>query len=116
MIHDQDILIKVWFGLILTHHCISSSLSCKVAREAVRIVGILTERDKPLLLLALDIRLFVSSHEISGSSNSLGTIASFNSLRDKGKGTWNSLECLHVCQDVTPQPRLCPEQLAKTLC
>lgn len=115
MIHDQKVFVKVWFGPILTHPCLSSSLFCKVAREDVKIVGTLSEKEKPLLLLVWDFSLFVFRHEIAGSSNSLGTIASFNSLRDKGKGTWDSLECLHFCQDVTPQPRLWPEQLAKTL-
>ena len=115
MIYDQEVFVEVWFGPILTQPCLSSSLFCKVAREAVRIVGTLSQREMPLLLLVWDFSLFVSRHELAGSSSSLGTIASFNSLRDKGKGTRDSLECLHFCQDVTPQPRLWPKQLAKTL-
>lgn len=71
--------------------------------------------DKPFLLLAWNFNLCFSGHEIAGSPRSLRAMASFRSLRGEGKGIWGSLEYLHFCQDATPQPRLCPEQLAKRL-
>lgn len=58
MIHDQEVFVEVWFGPILAHLCLSSSFFCKVAREAVRIVGTLSEKQKPLLLLVWEFSLF----------------------------------------------------------
>lgn len=84
-------------------------------RSCQRIVGILGGRQAARSSCWPKSSAFsFSGCENTGSSSSWGTIASFNSVRGKGKGMWISLEYLHFCQDVTAQPRLCPEQLANT--